>query len=156
MQQITTIDIPTLEIDSNTSSKLLVRIPIIIEKLALGLSVDEIARDLGIHRSNVYRTLRKVDFAPVVDLCIERTIDNTEKLDDPDRRAWHYGRLIQTLHSKKVIAEVTRTDHLITEDRKTLRVALDHLDPDTVLKLNEALKKAEGIDAEYTVKSAEP
>ena len=130
MQQITNPTLQRVAIDSDTSDKLMVRIPLIIEKLSKGQSVNSIASDLGIHRSNVYRTLRKVDFGPVIDLCVERAIEQTELIGEPKDRAWSYIQLAKTLHSKKTIGELTTTHHTINEERRTARLELDRLTPE--------------------------
>jgi len=128
MQQLATIE-------PGTHPSVRDRIPEIIQLIHEDNSVQEIADRLGIHRSTVWRSLQRVDFKPVVNLLINDILSEIDLIDNADKRVWSRIQLVKALHSKKTSGELTITRHDISEERKTARLVLDRLDPETQRKI---------------------
>jgi predicted DNA-binding protein YlxM (UPF0122 family) len=126
MQQTVT----QLEIQPGTSHKVMDRIPKIIEGIADGRAIQDIATDLGVDRVTIWRNLQRVDFSPVVSLLVTDILEELHLIEDAKDRNWLRTQLLKALHSKKTRGELTITRHDITEERKTARLELDLLTPD--------------------------
>jgi len=111
------------------------RIPLIIEGIAEGKPIHVIASELGVNRQAIWKNLQRVDFKPIVSMLITDILEEIDSIESPDKRVWSRIQLVKALHSKKTTGELTITRHDISEERKTARLVLDRLDPETQRKI---------------------
>ena len=124
-----------ITIQDRTTATVRDRIPRIIELLAEGKTTSEIGETLGIGRVAVWKNLQRVDFKPIVSMLITDILEEIDSIESPDKRVWSRIQLVKALHSKKTTGELTITRHDISEERKTARLVLDRLDPETQRKI---------------------
>ena len=136
-----TLELVTIE--PGTHPQVRDRIPLIIEGIAEGKPIHQIASELGVNRQAIWKNLQRVDFAPIVSMLVTDILEEINLIDDPNKRVWSRIQLAKTLYSKKTRGELTVTRHTINEERRTARLELDLLSPDeqrTLIMLQDKMR----------------
>ena len=142
-----------IHIEPRTTATVRDRIPRIIEGLADGKGVSELAKELGVNRQAIWKNLQRVDFSPVVSMLVTDILEELCLIDDAKDRNWLRIQLAKTLYSKKTRGEMTITQHTINEERRTARLELDLLSPDeqrTLISLQAKMRAPKEVEAEQT------
>ena len=138
-----------VSIDSGLPVKVQNRIPLIIEGLADGLSVNAIADKLGVDRTTIWRNLQMVDFAELNSMLVTDIIADIPLIENVYQRNWLRAQLLGKLHSKKLKSESTVKIHS-REEKVNVDMVLDKLDFDTQRKIAAALQSDNGTINEDT------
>ena len=140
---------PLIVIDDNAPMQVKNRIPLIIEGLADGLSVQVIADKLGVDRTTIWRNLQRVDFAELNSMLVTDIIADIPLIENVYQRNWLRAQLLGKLHSKKLKSESTVKIHSV-EDKRNISLVLDKLDFETQRKIAAALQSDNGTINEDT------
>ena len=130
------------------------RIPVIVDMEEQGKNYTEIAEVLGVDRRTIYRDRQDPLYPALQDELIPLYREKIKEfVDSGDRQkeiegVKEIGRADRARITRRseVKQELTLTQHQIIEQRRTARLVLDSLDPNTQREIIESFNKIKQID----------